>query len=197
MNWIRNGSKVKETHSKRTGTVRKGDINDQWQKRTADSSGLSVRLKSADIHSLFGTSKEKCRMRYIGLDVHKDNITACVLTSTDGNFTFCHTGKSRSGKREQLIHFQKSLEEYGCDHMAAPQTWDDAFDRLKRVISDSVSPRKVVFIANHRPLPKTMSLSLTSSERACLSFIIQFGIMFSKSKEGEGHDWQNWWAKGT
>ena len=85
-------------------------------------------------------------MRYIGLDVHKDNITACVLTSTDGNFTFCHTGKSRSGKREQLIHFQKSLEEYGCDHMAAPQTWDDAFDRLKRVISDSVSPRKVVFI---------------------------------------------------
>ena len=43
--------------------------------------------------------------------------TYLVRETFDGNFTFCHTGKSRSGKREQLIHFQKSLEEYGCDHM--------------------------------------------------------------------------------
>lgn len=72
--------------------------------------------------------------------------TYLVRETFDGNFTFCHTGKSRSGKREQLLHFQKSLEEYGCVHMAAPQTWDDAFDRLKRVISDSACSRKVVFI---------------------------------------------------
>ena len=72
--------------------------------------------------------------------------TYLVRETFEERFAFCHTGKSHSGKREQLVHFQKSLEEYGCARMAAPRTWDDAFDRLKHVISNSSFRRKVVFI---------------------------------------------------
>ena len=72
--------------------------------------------------------------------------TYLVRETFEGRFTFCHTGKSDGGLRDQLRHFRKSLEEFSTGRIAVPINWDEAFDSLKRVITSSNEKRKVVFI---------------------------------------------------
>ena len=59
-----------------------GVKNDQQKKRAAFRFGMTGNTEVCGHSFLNCETKEECRMRYIGLDVHKDNITACVLTST-------------------------------------------------------------------------------------------------------------------
>ena len=72
--------------------------------------------------------------------------TYLVREVFEGRFAFCHTGKSGVGLRGQLAHFRKSLEEWGGVCATAPKSWDEAFDRLKKVVAASREPKKVVFI---------------------------------------------------
>ncbi len=72
--------------------------------------------------------------------------TYLVRETFDGQFTFCHTGKSEGGLHDQLLHFRKSLEEFSGRRVSVPKSWDDAFDGLKRIIASSHEMRKVVFI---------------------------------------------------
>ena len=56
--------------------------NDQQKKRAAFRFRMTGNTEVCGHSFLNCETKEECRMRYIGLDVHKDKITACVLTST-------------------------------------------------------------------------------------------------------------------
>ena len=72
--------------------------------------------------------------------------TFLIRQAFENHFTFAHTGVARSSMAEQLANFHDSLVEYGFEDCPVPQTWLEAFRRLKKVISDSKDARKVVFI---------------------------------------------------
>lgn len=62
-------------------------------------------------------------------------------------FTFYTSGLARSGFREQLYNFWKSLKQYGLpEEKECPATWFDAFDLLKEIVQKSKVSRKVIFI---------------------------------------------------
>ena len=72
--------------------------------------------------------------------------TFLIRQAFGNHFTFAHTGVARGSMSEQLANFHDSLSEYGYEDCPVPQTWLEAFRRLKKVISDSKDVRKVVFI---------------------------------------------------
>ena len=96
-----------------------------------------------ELNRLYGSNESEFLALYGRRRVGK---TYLVREVFEGRFTFCHTGKSEGGLRDQLRHFSKSLEEFSHSRVAIPKNWDEAFDGLKRVISASCEKRKVVFI---------------------------------------------------
>ena len=72
--------------------------------------------------------------------------TFLIRQAFSNHFTFAHTGIAKGSMAEQLANFQDSLVEYGYEDIPAPQTWLEAFRRLRKVISESKDIRKVVFI---------------------------------------------------
>ena len=96
-----------------------------------------------ELNRLYGSKESEFLALYGRRRVGK---TYLVRETFEGHFTFCHTGKSDGGLRDQLRHFRKSLEEFSTGRIAVPRNWDEAFDSLKRVITSSNEKRKVVFI---------------------------------------------------
>lgn len=71
--------------------------------------------------------------------------TYLVRETFADRFAFYHTGLPNATKRQQLVHFRKSLGEYGYKGHS-PSDWASAFDALRTVLLDSVERRKIVFI---------------------------------------------------
>ncbi len=99
--------------------------------------------EKCELNRLYGSKESEFLALYGRRRVGK---TYLVRETFEGHFTFCHTGKSEGGLRDQLLHFRKSLEMFSDGRVPVPKSWDEAFDGLKRVISSSREPRKVVFI---------------------------------------------------
>ena len=72
--------------------------------------------------------------------------TYLVRETFEGEFTFSHSGLSRTNMRGQLHAFRNSLKMYGHVKCPAFTNWLDAFEELKQVIMKSTSPKKIVFI---------------------------------------------------
>ena len=72
--------------------------------------------------------------------------TFLIRQAFENRFTFAHTGVARGSMYEQLANFHDSLVDYGYEDCPVPQTWLEAFRRLKKIISESNDVRKVVFI---------------------------------------------------
>ncbi len=72
--------------------------------------------------------------------------TFLIRQAFANRFTFAHTGVARESMAGQLANFHDSLVEYGSEDCPVPETWLEAFRRLKKVISGSKEARKVVFI---------------------------------------------------
>ena len=72
--------------------------------------------------------------------------TYLVRETFDGEFTFTHSGLSRTKMRGQLQAFRNSLKAYGHSKCPALHNWLDAFEELKQVIIRSRYDRKIVFI---------------------------------------------------
>ena len=96
-----------------------------------------------ELNRLYGSNESEFLALYGRRRVGK---TYLVRETFEGHFAFCHTGKSEGRLRDQLSHFRKSLEEYSGGRVPVPKNWDEAFDRLKHVVSSSRETRKVVFI---------------------------------------------------
>lgn len=63
------------------------------------------------------------------------------------NYQFCfqHTGVAKGTLRHQLTAFRNSLVDAGMK-CAIPKTWMEAFEQLKRLISNAPKGKKVIFI---------------------------------------------------
>lgn len=72
--------------------------------------------------------------------------TYLIRETFDGRFSFVHTGLPRGNRRQQLVHFARSLESFGGGTVRIPQNWFAAFDALKGLLARTPSGRKVVFI---------------------------------------------------
>ena len=72
--------------------------------------------------------------------------TYLIRETFDGRFCFCHTGLANKSKREQLRHFQASINEFGGGARVCPHNWLEAFELLKSLVKSSNLKRKVVFI---------------------------------------------------
>ena len=72
--------------------------------------------------------------------------TYLVRETFGNNFTFYHTGLTKSPMKKQLAAWRLSLREYGLKKANLPHTWLDAFDALKEIIRQSNEPKKIVFI---------------------------------------------------
>ena len=72
--------------------------------------------------------------------------TYLVRETFEGEFTFVHSGLSRTKMRGQLQAFRNSLKAYGHVKCPALHNWLDAFEELKKVIVQSRHDRKIVFI---------------------------------------------------
>ena len=72
--------------------------------------------------------------------------TYLVKETFDGRFTFLHTGLANIETRGQILHFFKSLRDFGYTERRCPQNWFEAFDALEALLQKSPMKRKVVFI---------------------------------------------------
>ena len=72
--------------------------------------------------------------------------TYLVRETFEGEFTFVHSGLSRTKMRGQLQAFRNSLKAYGHVKCPALHNWLDAFEELKKIIAGSSHDRKIVFI---------------------------------------------------
>ena len=72
--------------------------------------------------------------------------TYLVKETFDGRFAFLHTGLANVGTRGQILHFSKSLRDFGSTERRCPKNWFDAFDALDKLLEKSPMKRKVVFI---------------------------------------------------
>ena len=72
--------------------------------------------------------------------------TYLIRETFEGRFCFCHTGLANKSKREQLRHFQASINEFGGSARVCPHNWLEAFELLKSLVKSSNLKRKVVFI---------------------------------------------------
>ena len=104
---------------------------------------IGRRLEIEELERLYNSDESEFLAVYGRRRVGK---TYLVRETFEGRFTFCHTGLANRSKREQLKHFQASINEYGGNAKACPRNWLDAFELLKTLIANSGSGRKVVFI---------------------------------------------------
>ena len=72
--------------------------------------------------------------------------TYLVRDTFEGEFTFTHSGLSRTNMRGQLHAFRNSLKAYGNGKCPAFTNWLDAFEELKKVIGKGDRAKKIVFI---------------------------------------------------
>ena len=72
--------------------------------------------------------------------------TYLIRETFEGEFTFVHSGLSRTNMNGQLHAFRNSLKAYGHEKCPAFRNWLDAFEELKKLILASSQDRKVVFI---------------------------------------------------
>ena len=72
--------------------------------------------------------------------------TYLVKETFDGRFAFLHTGLANIETRGQILHFFKSLRDFGCTERRCPKNWFEAFDALEALLQKSPMKRKVVFI---------------------------------------------------
>lgn len=72
--------------------------------------------------------------------------TYLIRETFEGEFTFVHSGLSRTNMRGQLHAFRNSLKTYGHEKCPAFRNWLDAFEELKKCILASSQDRKIVFI---------------------------------------------------
>lgn len=72
--------------------------------------------------------------------------TYLIRETFEGEFTFAHSGLSRTKMRGQLQAFRNSLKSYGHVKCPALHNWLEAFEELKKVIAASPHEKKVVFI---------------------------------------------------
>lgn len=72
--------------------------------------------------------------------------TYLVRETFEGEFTFVHSGLSRTKMPGQLHAFRNSLIAYGHSRCPAVRNWLDAFEELKKLILASDHDRKIVFI---------------------------------------------------
>ena len=65
----------------------------------------------------------------------------------NNKFTFYSTGISRGSRKDQLVHFYESLQEYGLPtKYSTPNNWQEAFRLLQYVLETSKERRKIVFL---------------------------------------------------
>jgi len=80
---------------------------------------------------------------YLVDEAFRDELAFSVV----GTFKKCDDGEEPMYKKTQLRHFYRSLLDYGLDDSyMEPDNWLDAFDLLKKLLSQSGDSRKVVFI---------------------------------------------------
>lgn len=80
---------------------------------------------------------------YLVDEAFRDELAFSVV----GTFKKCDDGEEPMYKKTQLRHFYRSLLDYGLDDSyKEPDNWLDAFDLLKKLLSQSGDSRKVVFI---------------------------------------------------
>ncbi len=80
---------------------------------------------------------------YLVDEAFRDELAFSVV----GTFKKCDDGEKPMYKKTQLRHFYRSLLDYGLDDSyKEPDNWLDAFDLLKKLLSQSGDSRKVVFI---------------------------------------------------
>ena len=72
--------------------------------------------------------------------------TYLIRETFDGNFSFLHTGLPNATKRQQLLHFFKSIKDSGCAEKRCPTNWFKAFDMLRKAIGDKPTGKKIIFI---------------------------------------------------
>lgn len=64
----------------------------------------------------------------------------------DNNFTFAHAGLSDGTYEQQLYAFSESLKRFGLKEFPEIKNWLDAFERLKDLIEQNKSKKKVIFL---------------------------------------------------
>lgn len=72
--------------------------------------------------------------------------TFLIRETFNNSFTFQHTGVKCGDKSVQLERFRASLREQGHSDCPELTSWFEAFDQLKKVILNSTTDRKAVFI---------------------------------------------------
>lgn len=72
--------------------------------------------------------------------------TFMIREAFSHRFAFQHAGLAEGTLREQLIAFEESLRDAGCEITGHPKSWIEAFNLLKDVIRNSSEKKKVIFI---------------------------------------------------
>ncbi|MBQ0075224.1 MAG: AAA family ATPase [Prevotella sp.] len=72
--------------------------------------------------------------------------TYLIRETFNYQFTFQHTGMSKTAKHGQLTAFRDSLRTCGLTGCNTPKTWIEAFSQLKLLIERAPSGKKVIFI---------------------------------------------------
>lgn len=72
--------------------------------------------------------------------------TYLIRETFKNKFTFYHTGLNHATRKEQLLAWRQSLEQYGYTCKQTPKDWAEAFGLLKKLVSSSSEKKKVIFI---------------------------------------------------
>lgn len=96
-----------------------------------------------ELISLFHSQKSEFVAIYGRRRVGK---TFLIRETFQYNLTFQHTGILDAPMNEQLAEFRESLYAAGLKKCAMPKNWHEAFHLLQRLIEESKSEKKVVFI---------------------------------------------------
>lgn len=97
----------------------------------------------AELISLFHSEKSEFVAVYGRRRVGK---TFLIRETFQYEFAFQHTGILDAPMNEQLSEFRESLYAAGLKKCAMPKNWHEAFHLLQRLLEESKSEKKVVFI---------------------------------------------------